>query len=500
MTHYTQLLEKVYEINDLSKASAVLSWDREVNMPKAGTAERIQQMTTLQQVVHRLSTADALGELIEKASAELNGVDPDGVEKRLLRLLARNFARARKLPDEFVRRMALISGVARQAWAEAREQSDFAHFRPHLEQIVALCREMAELYGYQEEKYDALLDLYEEGAKTAEVRAVFAAVAEATVPLLQAIVERGRPIDDSLLHQPFPVEAQQAFARYIASAVGYDFARGHLGTVVHPFATSFSRNDARITSRWYPNFLNPGLFGTLHESGHAMYEQGTDPAFSRTPLARGASMGLHESQSRTIENIVGRSLGFWRVHYPKLQEHFPQQLGAHPVEAFYRAINKVQPSFIRVEADELTYNLHIVLRFELEQALLNGDLEAADLPEAWNAGMQRLLGVTPPNDAQGCLQDVHWSGPSFGYFPTYALGNFYGAQFFEAMTAQEPQIADELAAGRVEGLVRWLRENIHRHGSQFLPGEVVLRATGRPLSHEPFVRYATAKFSSLYEL
>jgi carboxypeptidase Taq len=500
MSNYNALLEKVYEINDLGKAAAVLGWDREVNMPKAGVAERIQQMTTLQQVIHRLGTTDEMGELIAAASAEKADADPDSDERRLLRLLTRQYDRARKLPADFVRRSALISGKAREAWVAARQNSDFAAYQPHLEEIVKLGQEMAELYGYEDEKYDALLDLYEEGTKTAEVRAVFAAVAAATVPLLREIVERGRPIDDSLLHQPFPVEGQQAFARTIAVAAGYDLERGHIGTVVHPFATSFSRNDARITSRWYPDFLNPGLFGTLHESGHAMYEQGTDPAFSRTPLARGTSMGIHESQSRTIENIVGRSLGFWQRHYPRLQAQFPEQLGGHTVEAFWRAINKVQPSFIRVESDELTYNFHIILRFEIEQALINGELAVADLPEVWNSKMQALIGVTPPNDAQGCLQDVHWSAPMFGYFPTYALGNLYGAQFYEAMVAQDGGISAELADGRVDGLVAWLGENIHRHGSKFTPGELVLRATGKPLSHEPFVRYATRKFSDLYGL
>ena len=383
---------------------------------------------------------------------------------------------------------------------QARQENDFASFRPWLEQVVELGQERAEYFGYEDEKYDALLDKYEYDMKTAEVRAIFAALREELVPLREAIEERGRQIDDSMVHQPFAVEQQQAFARYIAPKVGYDFSRGHLGTVVHPFATSFSRNDARITTRWYPDFLNPSLFGTLHESGHAIYEQGTHPDLARTPLARGTSQGIHESQSRMMENLVGRSRGFWQAHYPQLQQTFPEQLADYDAEDFYLAINKVQPSLIRVEADELTYNFHIILRFELEQALMNGDLAPKDLPEAWNAMMDELLGIVPPTDTEGSLQDVHWTYPNFGYFPTYALGNLYAAQFYETAVAQNPGIAVDLAEGRTEALLAWLGENIHQHGRKFTPRELVLRVTGKPLSHEAFMRYATAKFGDIYGL
>jgi carboxypeptidase Taq len=361
-----------------------------------------------------------------------------------------------------------------------------------------MCKEMADYFGYEDEKYDALLDKYELGMKTAEVRAIFDAAKEALVPLREEVDARADQVDDSIVHQEFPIAKQKEFARYIAKAVGYDFSRGHLGTVVHPFATSFSRDDARITTRWYPDFLNPSLFGTLHESGHAMYEQGTHADLARTPLARGTSSGIHESQSRMIENIVGRSLGFWQRHYPRLQETFPAQLGNYDVHAFYRAINKVQPSFIRVEADEMTYNFHIMLRFELEQAMLEGDLVVADLPTAWNDKMNELLGVVPPTDTLGCLQDVHWTRPGFGYFPTYALGNLYAAQMYETAVTQNPQIGADMADGDPASLVGWLREEVHQHGRKYTPGELIVRATGKPLSHEPFVRYITQKFSALY--
>lgn len=500
MSKYDTLVHQVQELHDINKAVQLMGWDRETNMPKNGNAERIQQMATLTKLSHQMGTTDEFGELIEAASAELNGVDPNSTPARLIKIVKRGYDRARAFPEEFVRRRTVISGQAQAAWTEARAQSDFAKFLPHLEQIVGLCQEMVTyLDDGAEEPYDTLLDLFEEGTKTADVKRMFDAVKAQTVPLLQAIQERGTPIDTALLHKNFPVDLQMKFAHYISRQVGYDLERGHIGTVTHPFASSFSRNDSRITSRWYGDFVNPGLFGTLHESGHAMYEQGTAEEFTRTPLARGASMGLHESQSRTIENIIGRSLGFWRVHFPALQETF-DDLKDHSVEEFYRAINHVQPTFIRVEADELTYNFHIILRFEMEQALLSGELAAKDVPAAWNAKMEELLGIVPANDAEGCLQDVHWSRPMFGYFPTYALGNLYGAQFYEAIQEQNPSAITELNEGKPEQYVEWLRENIHSVGSKFAPAEIVMNATGKPLSHEPFVRYVTNKFTEIYEL
>ena len=499
-TQYQKLLNHVHELNDLGKAAALLYWDRETYMPHGGTAERIAQMTTMSSLIHRMSTSDEAGELIENAAAELDGAPYDSNEASLIRLLRRTYADARKLPAEYVARSSAISGQTREAWVRARKENDFAHFQPWLAQVIALCQEEADYYGYEDERYDALLDKYETNMKTAEVRAIFDAVKAELVPLREAIDNSPVKLDTGIVHQPYDVEKQKAFARYIATALGYDFERGHLGTVVHPFAISFSRNDARITTRWYPDFLNPSLFGTLHESGHAMYEQGTHPDLSRTPLARGTSLGIHESQSRMMENIVGRSRGFWQAHFPTLQGYFPEALGNSTAEDFYRAINKTQPSFIRVEADELTYNFHIILRFELEQAMLNGDLVAADLPAAWNDKMQALLGITPPNDSQGCLQDVHWSRPGFGYFPTYALGNLYGTQFFETAVEQNPAIVGELAQGKTTALLAWLRENIHQHGKKFTPGELVQRVTGKPLGHEAFMRYAWAKFGDLYDL
>ena len=454
---YQALLEKVYETHDIEKAMGVLYWDKETNMPKAGNAARIQQITTLRRIHHTKFTSDEMGRAIEDAAAELNGADYNSNEASLIRYLRRSYDDATKLPDDFVLRSSQASGAAHPAWVKARETNDYASYEPHMAKMIELNQELAELYGYEDERYDPLFDKFEHGMKTKEVRDIFNAVKRDLKPLLDAIIANADAVDDSIVHQNFPIDKQKEFAYYIADKAGYDFSRGHLGTVVHPFATSFSRNDARITTRWYDDFLNPSLFGTLHESGHAMYEQGTGEDLARTPLARGTSSGIHESQSRMIENNVGRSAGFWNAHFPKLQSLFPEQLGNHNANDFYRAINKVHPSYIRVEADELTYAFHIILRFELEQEMLNGELSAKDLPAAWNAKLESLLGITPPTDTQGCLQDVHWTRPGFGYFPTYALGNLYAAQFFETAVSQNPTIADEMAKGETTTLVQLVR-------------------------------------------
>ncbi len=514
---FAALLARIRRLNDLGKTAGLLGWDRDVNMPVAASTDRAQQMATLAQVMHEMLVDPAVGDLLAGAEAEARslapapppaaGADAAAVahdDALLVHALLREFRRgyddAVKLPGEFVARRARLSGEAYRAWVAARAASDWPAFRPHLQVTVDLAREQADYLGVVTEPYDTLLDRYERGMTSAAVAALFDAAAAALVPLREAIARDGRPVSDAVLHQPYDVSAQQAFAREIAQVVGYDLDRGHLGTTVHPFASSFSQNDCRITTRWYPDFLSPSLFGTLHESGHAIYEQHTSPALARTPLARGTSAGIHESQSRSVENLVGRSRGFWRAHFGRLQAHFPSQLGATTADDFWRAVNKVQPSFIRVEADELTYNLHIVLRFRLERALINGTLAPADARDAWNAELEDLLDLTPPDDAHGILQDVHWSSPMFGYFPTYALGNLYAAQLLEAATAADPTIAAALEAGDPAPLRTWLHTHVHRHGKVYPPGELIVLATGRPLDEGAFVRYANDKFRAVYGL
>jgi carboxypeptidase Taq len=497
---YQTLLRRVHEVYDLRKAARVLTWDRETVMPKGGDADRVAQIATLHRISHTLYTSDEMGELIEAAAQELNGAAYHSTEASLIRFLRRDYAKARKLPADFVTELTTVNNQATAAWKQARETDDFALFQPWLEKIISLTQTMGRLYGYEDELYDALLDKYEPGAKTAEIRAMFAAAKEALIPLYQAVGRRRLSVDDGFLRQPFDLDRQKHFAYYVAEAVGYDFERGCLATAVHPFSTSLSRNDVRITTRFYPNYLNPSIFATLHEAGHAIYVQNVHPDLTRTLLAKETSAGLDESQSRLIENMVGRSRGFWRIHLPRLQALFPTQLGHISLEQFYRAINKVQPGFIRVEADELTYNMHIILRFEIEQELLNGQLAAADLPQAWNQKMKMFLGIVPTTNREGCLQDIHWTLMGFGYFPTYTLGNLYAAQFFEAATTQEQGILDELARGQTTTLLHWLKKNIHQYGRKLSPDEIVRQATGRPLSHDAFVRYTTAKYSDIYRL
>lgn len=501
--NYDKLLSQVHEIHDLEKSSWLLSWDREVNLSPAGVDIRTKQLGTLNKLVHRMSTSDEMGELINKATDELvaKGATKESTAMSLVRVLARNFAENKSVPEDFVRRAAEAQGKGVQAWKKAREDDNYSHFEPCMTTTIELNQELAEYKGYEQEKYDALLAPYERGMKTADVRRVFDAVKTASIPLIEAISQNQHLVDDAILHQPYPVELQKQAVAFFAKAVGYDFDRGSsVGTAAHPFASSTSRFDARITTRWYPEFINPALFGVMHESGHAMYEQGTGADLERTPLARGTSMGIHESQSRMMENLVGRSRAFWQAHFSQLQQVFPDQLGSASAEDFYRAINKVSPSFIRVEADELTYNMHIILRFELEQAMINGEITASQLPDAWNSKMEELLGITPPNDALGCLQDIHWPSGSIGYFPTYALGNFYSVQLLDAAVKQNPQIQTDLEDGNTRSLKKWLGENIHQHGKKFDPPELVTKATGRPLDHQPFIDYVNKKFGELYNL
>lgn len=494
------LLKQLYEIQDIRKAVRVLTWDREVNMPVGGEQDRINQITTLKRLGHTLYTSDYFGELIEGAAEELNGAPYNCFETSLIRFLKRDYHQAKLLSGEFIARSASINGKATTAWKKARQEDDFSVFEPWLIQVVEIAQEKAEVLGNGGEPYDALLNQFEPGTKTSELSTLFEEAKQELINLYRSIRQDGTSIDDRFLYQHFEVNKQKRFSRYIAEAIGYDFSRGHLATAVHPFSTSLSRNDVRITTRYNPEFLSTSIFATLHETGHALYIQNVHPSLTRTPLAIESSAGLDESQSRLFENMVGRSFGFWTAHFPRLQKLFPTQLAEINPKQFFEAVNKVQPSLIRVEADELTYNMHIILRFELEQALINQSLSVKDLPEAWNEKMRRFLGVVPPSDRFGCLQDIHWTLVGFGYFPTYALGNLYAAQLFEAACKNNPEIKRELRDGKATQLLDWMRLNIHQHGRKFTAAEIIKEVTGKPLDHKAFVRYAVAKFSEIYDL
>ena len=487
-------------VMDLEGAAGLLGWDQQTYMPRGGAQGRAMQLATLRRLGHERLVSEETGEALEAAESEVEGLDPDSDEARLVRKVRRDFDKARKVPADWVGEFSRVTALAHEDWEKARAEADFPRFRPHLEKILQLRRQYAEFFAPYDHVYDPLLDDFEPGMKTAEVKAVFDELRGEQVALIQEIVERGSPVDDSVVHQRFEEEKQRDFGLEVAKALGYDFERGRQDKSVHPFTSGFGTGDVRITTRFDPQFLNTALFGTMHEAGHAMYEQGVNPEYDRTPLGTGASLALHESQSRMWENLVGRSKSFWVYFYPRLREVFPQQLKKVDLETFYRAINKVEPSLIRVEADEATYNLHIMVRFELEIQMMEGDLEAAELPEAWNRKFEDFLGLVPPDDAKGVLQDVHWSGGMIGYFPTYALGNLVASQLWERIEEDIPDVRAAIERGECQPLLGWLRENVHRYGAKYEPMELLTKVTGGGLTAQPYLRYLRAKFQEIYKL
>ena len=487
------------EVADLSHIAALLGWDQETYMPPGAAQDRGYQLATLESLAHNKFTSSEIGSLLDELQPYVEQLDPDSDEARLIKVTRRNYEKQVKVPTELVAEFAQTTTLAIEAWKEARTADNYPLFQPHLEKIVALRRRYAELFAPYEHVYDPLLDDYEPGLKTAQVQAIFNALRPQQVALIQEIAARPQ-VDDSFLHQEFDPQKQWDFGVEVVTRFGYDWKRGRQDRSAHPFTTSFGIDDVRITTRVLPDFINSAMFSTMHEAGHAMYEQGIDHAYARTPLADACSLALHESQSRLWENLVGRSFPFWEHFYPRLQGLFPSQLGSISLDAFYRGINKVEPSLIRVEADEATYNLHIMLRLELEIALMEGALEVKEMPEIWNDRMEAYLGITPPNDAQGVLQDIHWSSGLFGYFSTYALGNLISAQLWERLQADVPDLEEQIRQGEFVALLGWLREKIHRHGSKYEPQELVQRVTGSNIDPAPYLRYLRKKFGQIYSL
>ena len=488
------LKERLATIGDVNAAMEALRWDQQTYMPEGGVAGRAEQIATLSRLAHEMLVSEETEKLLGNADEPAPGSE----DAAFVRLARREFERATRLPARLVAELARTSALAQPAWERARAGSDWSSFAPHLEKIVQLQRETAEHLSYEDHPYDALLDLYEPGARKARLQGMFDELRAELVPMIRAL-----PLDDRSrpLYGEFDEAKQEEFGRRVISALGYDWRRGRLDRVTHPFCISLGGpGDVRITTRFDPGWLSPALFAILHEAGHGMYEQGVDPAYSRSPLSGGTSMGLHESQSLLWENLVGRSRAFWSFYYPQLQGVFPEALGEVDLETFYGAVNESKPSEIRVEADELTYNLHILLRFELEVALLEGGLPVSELPAAWVAKMEEYLGLTPENHAKGVLQDVHWAAGLVGYFPTYTIGNVLSAQFFERATQAHPEIPEMMGRGEFGTLLGWLRENVYSHGRRYDPDELVERATGRPLDTAPYLRYLKDKFGELYGL
>ena len=488
------------EVTDIQRAGAVLDWDQETYMPPGGIQNRADQASTLSEVAHRRFTSDEVGLLIEEAETAVSNEPFDSDDASIVRVTRRDYELDRKLPPELVAEIAHAGSAARPHWQRARKEAKFEIFAPYLQRAVELNQRVAEALGYEKRPYDALLNRTEPGLTTDQLEAIFEELRTAIVPLVAGIARHADTVDDSVLHRGFDPDKQVQYALGTVVKLGYDLERGRQDISTHPFSIAFGPGDVRITTRVNRDFFNECLFGSIHEAGHGMYFQGIGRNIDRTPLWDGASPGVHESQSRLWENLVGRSLPFWHHFFPSLRETFPEPLRSVEAEAFYRAVNKSYPSFIRVEADEVTYNLHVLLRFELENDMLEGKLKVNDVPEAWNELFKSYFGLDVPNDREGALQDIHWSFIGFAEFPGYTLGNIISAQFMEKIRAEMPDLDSQIGRGEFGPLLRWLQENVYQHGRKFTPNELVERVTGHPISPKPWIAYVRKKFGALYGL
>ncbi|HEU5170414.1 MAG TPA: carboxypeptidase M32 [Gemmatimonadales bacterium] len=490
---YDELIRRSREETLLASCADVLEWDEETCLPRGGVAYRSEQLALLAGLLHDRGADPRLGELLDLLEASFLSADPESAAAVNIREIRRAYERERRLPRRLVEEIARVTALAQQAWADARDAGEYERFRPWLERIVRLAREEAEAVGYTDTPYDALLEDYEPGVTTREVARLFEDLRRELVPLVQAASPSGRR-RTAVLRREYPVDRQRLFAEAVAAAIGFDLDRGRIDTAAHPFCTALGPGDCRITTRFAARDFPGGFFTVLHEVGHALYEQGLDSAHYGTPMGEPASLGLHESQSRLWENLVGRSAGFWRQFFPRARAVFHEALHDVKQDAFVAALNQVEPSLIRIGADEVTYNLHILIRFELEQALLADDLRPADLPEAWNSAYRATLGLTPANDRDGCLQDGHWGEGLIGYFPTYTLGNVYAAQLFAAAGRAIGDLDAQFGRGDFSGLLGWLREQVHAHGRRLTAARLIARATGAPPDWRPLVESLRTRY------
>ena len=495
-----QLRDWMAPLADLRSVASLLEWDQQTMMPQRGANLRAEALATLHGVSHEKFVSAHTGELLDEAQAELDGTPPDSDEARLVRVTRRRWEKACRVPTDLAADLARAASIGQEAWIKARATSNFEAFKPYLERNLELSRRYVDCFEDYKCPYDILLDDYEPGMKTAEVAALFGSLKAELVPLIATLAEHADRADDSVLHGRFPVDIQRQLIAEVVQRMGFDRAGWRIDDAVHPFATSFGSNDVRITTRWDDTYFASALYGAMHECGHGLYEAGIAPTLQRSPLVQVESLALHESQSRLWENMVGRGRPFCGVLAPRIAQLFGGSVRDLSGDELYRAVNRVQPSFIRVEADEATYGLHVVLRFELEQELIEGRLAVSDLPEAWNARFKEYLGLDVPDDARGVLQDVHWSMGAIGYFPTYALGNLIAGQLWERAHLDIPGLDDQLASGELGPLREWLRENIHRHGSKFSTTELLARVVGGPISVGPFLSYLKAKLGDVYQL
>ncbi|MCZ8513080.1 carboxypeptidase M32 [Paenibacillus filicis] len=497
LKEFKQYLKKM---KSYEEAISLIYWDMRTGAPRKGLASRSEVVGELSAEQFRMSVSDEMGDYLHYFSQpEIYG-KLGRIERRIVNEGLRDYERSKKIPPALYQEYVVLTSKSEAAWEDAKHSGDFPGFQPYLEKIVEFNKQFIELWGYEGHKYNTLLDLYEPGMTVAKLDEVFGALREKVVPLLGAIEASSHKPDTSFLKQTFDVEKQKAFSLYILKQMGYDFEAGRLDETVHPFATGLNPGDVRITTRYLKDDVNSALFGTIHEGGHALYEQNLSEELIGTPLCTGTSMGIHESQSRFWENMVGRSRPFWSRYFGDLQRNYPGQFDSVTAEQFYRATNEVKPSLIRIEADELTYNLHIMVRYEIEKGLFSGDIRVADLPEVWNAKYRDYLGIEPSNNGDGVLQDVHWSGGSFGYFPSYALGNMYAAQIANTMRKELGDVDGLIANGELLPIKAWLTEKIYQYGKSLNPTEIITSVTGEELNPEYLVKYLTEKYADIYKL
>ncbi len=495
---FRELQEKLADIGDMGGAIALMHWDQATYMPEGSAMARGRQIGALSRMSHEMFVHPRVGELLGNLEPLERKMAYDSFEASVIRVTRRDYDKATRLPPEFIAKISTHNAEKGQAWVKARPENDFAAMIPYLEKTVEYSREMADFFPGYEHIADPLIDFADHGMKTSDIRKLFAELRAELVPMVKKITEQ-EPVDDSFLKGGFDREKQLEFGRMLARDIGYSFNTGREDMAPHPFTISLSIQDVRITTRVDPDDPRDALFSTIHEAGHGMYEQGIDPEFENTVLAGGTSSGVHESQSRLWENIVGRSRGFWKFYYPRLQETFPERLAHVTVEEFYRAINKVERSLIRTDADEVTYNLHVMLRFNMELDLLEGNIQAADMADEWKARFKDDMGIEVPDDRDGVLQDIHWYQSGIGgQFQGYTLGNVMGAQFYEAALRTHPEIPAQIEKGKFNTLHTWLRNMIYQHGSKYTANELVEKATGRPLTTEPYIRYLKEKYGDIY--
>ncbi|WP_010676836.1 carboxypeptidase M32 [Bacillus timonensis] len=495
-----QFKELDQKITHLNSVLGLVEWDQKVMAPKKGRSIFANSIGTLSTEIFKLSISKEMGELLEALTAEDVYPQLDDVTKATVRERNNFYQQSKSIPTELYNEYIVLTANANDAWEEARETNNFQVYQPYLERIVEIKKQFTEYYGYEGHPYNALLNEFEPGLTVGKLDPLFAELRKSSIDLLERIKQSSAKPSGEIFEKLYDANTQKEFNQFLLPKIGFDMNAGRLDETVHPFAQTVNTGDVRITTRYLEENVRSAIFGTIHEAGHGIYEQNISPELEGTSVSTGASFGIHESQSRFLENMVGRSKEFWKFFYQDLQNHFPDQLGTHDLDDFYRAVNIVEPSYIRVEADELTYNLHIMLRYEIEKGLISGDIAVKDLPAIWNEKMKDYLGIVPPTDTLGVLQDVHWSFGGLGYFPSYSLGNLYAAQILNTIKKELPDFSGHIERGEFTVIQSWLKEKIHQYGAVYTPDELIKKVTGESLNATYLVNYLEEKYVKVYQL